>query len=457
MEKEVLKFPKKPFRTRGGAKVPHRKNTAACESIVLRDIPEVVIPMAQHIGAPCKTQVEKGDTVFVGTILGDSDAFVSAPVHSSVSGTVKDIVTITLPNGVVSEAVVVESDGQYTPEPSIKPPVVDTKADLLKAVRASGLVGLGGAGFPAHVKLNVPDDKEIDTLLINCAECEPYITADHREVLENSWNVFSGIHAVKEILGVKRVIIGVEKNKPDAIELLKKMAENKDADPDGIVKVLALKSSYPQGAEKVLIKACTGRAVPPGKLPSDVGCVVMNVASIAFVAEYMKTGMPLVKKRLTIDGSAIKNPQNVIVPIGTPVNKLIELCGGYKEECGKLLMGGPMMGISLFEDTAPVLKQNNAILAFNKKEASTAKGGSCIRCGKCVDACPMGLVPTRIAMAAKKNQVDVLKEYNTMTCMECGCCTVTCPAQRYIVQSIRLGKAILREEEKKEKGAEVKK
>lgn len=457
MEKEVLKFPKKPFRTRGGAKVPHRKNTAACESIVLRDIPEVVIPMAQHIGAPCKTQVEKGDTVFVGTILGDSDAFVSAPVHSSVSGTVKDIVTITLPNGVVSEAVVVESDGQYTPDPSIKPPVVDTKADLLKAVRASGLVGLGGAGFPAHVKLNVPDDKEIDTLLINCAECEPYITADHREVLENSWNVFSGIHAVKEILGVKRVIIGVEKNKPDAIELLKKMAENKDADPDGIVKVLALKSSYPQGAEKVLIKACTGRAVPPGKLPSDVGCVVMNVASIAFVAEYMKTGMPLVKKRLTIDGSAIKNPQNVIVPIGTPVNKLIELCGGYKEECGKLLMGGPMMGISLFEDTAPVLKQNNAILAFNKKEASTAKGGSCIRCGKCVDACPMGLVPTRIAMAAKKNQVDVLKEYNTMTCMECGCCTVTCPAQRYIVQSIRLGKAILREEAKKEKGAEVKK
>lgn len=457
MEKEFLKFPKKPFRTRGGAKVPHRKNTAACESIVLIDIPEVVIPMAQHIGAPCKTQVEKGDTVFVGTVLGDSDAFVSAPVHSSVSGTVKDIMTITLPNGVVSEAVVIESDGMYTPDPAIKPPVVNTKADLLKAVRASGLVGLGGAGFPAHVKLNIPDDKEIDTLLINCAECEPYITADHREVLENSWNVFSGIHAVKDILGVKRVIIGVEKNKPDAIELLNKMAENKDADPDGIVKVLALKSSYPQGAEKVLIKACTGRAVPPGKLPSDVGCVVMNVASVAFVAEYMKTGMPLVKKRLTIDGSAIKNPQNVIVPIGTPVNKLIELCGGYKEECGKLLMGGPMMGISLFEDTAPVLKQNNAILAFNKKEASTAKGGSCIRCGKCVDACPMGLVPTRIAMAAKKNQVDVLKEYNTMTCMECGCCTVTCPAQRYIVQSIRLGKAILREEAKKEKGAEVKK
>ncbi|MDO4419817.1 MAG: electron transport complex subunit RsxC [Ruminococcus sp.] len=457
MDNKELKFPSKPFFTKGGAKVPHRKNTSQCESVVLSDIPEVVIPMAQHIGAHCKTVVAKGDKVYVGTLIGDSDAFVSAPVHSSVSGEVKDIVYITLPNGVVSEAVVITSDGLYEKDPGIKPPVVESKADFLKALRASGLVGLGGAGFPAHVKLNIPEGKSIDTLLINCAECEPYITTDHREVLENSWNVFSGIYAVKDILGVERVIIGVEKNKPDAIKLLKEMADNEKYDPDDVVRVLPLKSSYPQGAEKVLIKAATGRAVPAGGLPADVGCVVMNVASVAFVAEYLKTGMPLVRKRVTVDGSAIKNPQNVIVPIGTPVSRLIELCGGYKEECGKLLMGGPMMGISLFEDTAPVLKQNNAIIAFNKKEASTAKGGSCIRCGKCVDACPMGLVPTKIAQAAKKNQVDVLKEYNTMTCMECGCCTVVCPAQRYIVQSIRLGKAILREEARKEKGAEVKK
>ena len=457
MKKDELRFPKKPFFTKGGAKVPHRKNTAHCETVTLTDIPQVVIPMAQHIGAQCKPVVNKGDKVFVGTIVGDNDAFVCAPVHSSVSGEVSDIITMTLPNGVVCEAVVIDSDGLYDSDPSIKPPVVESREDFLKAVRASGLVGLGGAGFPAHVKLNVPKDKEIDTLLINCAECEPYITTDHREVLENSWNVFSGIHAVKELLGVKRVIIGVEKNKPDAIKLLKEIANSKTGDPDNVVKVLPLKSSYPQGAEKVLIKACTGRVVPAGKLPSDVGCVVMNVASVAFIAQFLKTGMPLVRKRLTIDGSAIKNPQNVFAPIGTPVNKLIELCGGYKEECGKLLMGGPMMGISLFEDTAPVLKQNNAILAFNMKEASTAKGGSCIRCGKCVEACPMGLMPTKIAVAAKKNQVDVLKEYNTMTCMECGCCTVTCPAQRYIVQSIRLGKAILRQEAAKEKGAEVKK
>ena len=456
MNGKELNFPRKPFSTKGGANVPHRKNTANCESVELKGVDEVKISMSQHIGAHCSPVVKKGDKVYVGTLIGDSDAFVSAPVHSSVSGEVKDIINLTLPNGVVSETVVITSDGLFEKDPDIKPPVVENKADFLKAVRASGLVGLGGAGFPAHVKLNVPEGKEIDTLLINCAECEPYITTDHREVLENSWNVFSGIYAVKDILGVKRVIIGVEKNKPDAIKLLKEMADNKEYDPDDAVRVLPLKSNYPQGAEKILIKACTGRVVPTGKLPSDVGCVVMNVASVAFVAEYLKTGMPLVRKRLTLDGSAIKNPQNVFVPIGTPVNKLIELCGGYKEKCGKLIMGGPMMGISLFEDTAPILKQNNAIIAFNEKEASTAKGGSCIRCGKCVEACPMGLMPTKIALAAKKNQIDILKEYNTMTCMECGCCTVTCPAQRYIVQSIRLGKAILREEAKKAKGAEVK-
>ncbi len=457
MKNEASGFPKRPFFTKGGVRLPHRKNTAAAESRVLTDIPTVIIPMAQHIGAAATPVVAKGDKVYVGTVLGDSDLPLSAPVHCSVSGEVRDIKAITLPGGRVCEAVVVDSDGRFQKDPTIKPPCVNSKEELLKAVRASGLVGLGGAGFPAHAKLRVPSEKKVDTLLINCAECEPYITADHREVMENSWAVMSGIYAVKELLGVQRVIIGVEKNKPDAIELLKRMAESEAADPDNSVRVLALKARYPQGAEKVLIKACTGRTVPVGKLPSDVGCVVMNVASVAFIADYLKTGMPLVRKRITVDGSAVKNPQNVIVPIGTPIKRLMELVGGYKEECAKLLMGGPMMGVAVLDENTPVLKQNNAILAFGKKEVSKPINGACIRCGRCIEACPMGLMPCKLSSAAEHKQIELLKSYGALNCMECGCCTVACPAQRYIVQSIRLGKELLREASTKKKGAEDKK
>ena len=456
MENKTLKFPKRPFFTKGGAHVPHRKNTSACESVVLDNVDEVIIPMQQHIGAPCKVTVSKDDRVFVGTVIGDTEAFVSAPIHSSVSGVVKEIRKIKMPNGNMSDAVVIANDMSYEKAPHIKPPVINSKEDFLKAVRESGLVGLGGAGFPAHVKLNVPKDKEIDTLLINCAECEPYITSDHREVIENSWAIMSGIYAVKDILGVKRVIIGVEKNKPDAIKILKEIADNKKYDPDDVVRVLPLKASYPQGAEKVLIKACTGRSVPAGGLPSDVGCVVMNVASIAFVSDYIKTGMPLVRKRLTVDGSAVKEPKNVIVPIGTPINKLLELSGGLKTECAKLLMGGPMMGIAIFDDSLPVLKQNNAILAFDEKDAVLRKETACIRCGKCVEACPMNLVPPAIGAAFKKGEADSLSALNVMTCMECGSCSFVCPASRHIVQNMRLAKAYLREENAKQKGADKK-
>ncbi len=452
MNKKSLRFPRAPFRTPGGAKVPHRKHTADKESVIMPSPAEVVIPMSQHIGAPCKVQVAVGDTVYVGTVIGDSDAFVCAPIHSSVSGVVKSITKLTMPSGQAVDAVVIESDGMDTPDPDIKPPVVENLQDFLKAVRASGLVGLGGAGFPAHVKLNVPADKEIDTLIINCAECEPYITADNREVIENSWAVMSGVYAVLEILGIDRVIIGIENNKPEAIKILTEIAENEKHDPEDRVKVLPLKASYPQGAEKVLIKACTGREVPVGKLPADAGCIVMNVTSIAFLSDYLKTGMPLIKKRITVDGSAIKEPQNVIVPIGTPINKVIEFCGGYKEEPRKLLMGGPMMGIALIDDTLPVLKQNNAILAFNEKEARLAEPTDCIRCGRCVSACPMKLMPTRLCADIKQGDFEAMKKHQIMTCMECGSCAFSCPAHRHIVQTIRLGKSQLRAQMAKQKG-----
>lgn len=428
-----------------GAPVPHRKHTTNCETVEM-PVPAIVsICMQQHIGAPCVPTVKAGEEVFVGQIIGDSDKFISAPIHSSVSGKVKKIDTLLMPNGAKAQTIIIETDGKQTVDPSIKPPVVESSEDLIKAVRASGLVGLGGAGFPTHVKLNPsPETKEgIDTLIINAAECEPYITADVREIIENSWDILSGVYTVSELLGVKQALIAIEDNKPEAIEIMRNIASKDDAHGD-IVKIKVLPSRYPQGAEKVLIDQCTGRQVPPGKLPADVGVVVMNVASIATLARYLKTGMPLTTKRLTVDGSAIREPKNVRVPIGALVKDVIEFCGGYKEDPAKLLYGGPMMGTALASDEMPVMKQNNAILAFNKAEAQSMEPTACIRCGRCVNACPMSLMPTKLEQASTHKDVEALKTYNVMTCMECGCCSYVCPANRRLVQSIRVGKVLLR-------------
>lgn len=437
-----LSFPKRPFRTHGGVHAPHHKNTAHTQSVEMAVPAVVALPMIQHIGAPCTPLVKVGDIVDVGQCIARSEAFVSAPIHASVSGVVKKIDKITMPSGDKVDAIFIESDGEQRISPAIAPPRVESLSDLITAVRESGLVGLGGAGFPSSVKLNIPSDKHVDTMIINTAECEPYITSDHREVLENSWDIISGIMVVKEFLGIHRVIIGIEDNKPDAIEALRKIADS-NIDVGDEIRVLSLKASYPQGAEKILIKACTGRDVPMGGLPSDAGCLVMNVGSIAFISRYLKTGMPLVSRRLTVDGSAIKNPMNVIVPIGAPIKEVIAFTGGYKEEPRKLIMGGPMMGVSLPNDELYVLKQNNAILAFGEKEAHLAEPSACIRCGKCLSACPMKLQPVELSNAADRKDIDALKKYNAMNCMECGCCSFTCPAKRHLVQNIRMGKALL--------------
>ena len=444
-----LTLPKKPYRTHGGVHVPHRKNTASVQSVYMPVPKSVTIAMSQHIGAPCKPVVKVGDTVAVGQIIGDSDAFVSVPIHSSISGVVKKIDKIATANGTKVDAITIESDGEMRMYEGIKPPVVNNISDLLKAARESGLVGLGGAGFPAHVKLNIPTDKNVDTLIINLAECEPYITADHREVLENSWNIMSGIYTIKEILNLKRVIIGIEDNKPDAIKVLKTIVKN-EANKYDEVTVLPLKASYPYGAEKVLIKACTNRIVPMGKLPADAGCLVMNVASIAFLSYYLKSGIPLVKRRITVDGDAISEPKNVIVPIGTSVKDVIEFCGGYKEEPKKLIMGGPMMGSAVSDDSLFITKQNNAILAFTDKLAKLSEPTACIHCGKCVDACPMRLLPPSICKAVNAKDVDAMHKAGIMNCMECGCCAYSCPANRHIVNTIRLGKQIINNEKKRQ-------
>mgnify|MGYP000143384282 CR=1 FL=1 len=321
--------------------------------------------------------MKKGDRVYVGTKVADSAAYVSVPIHSSVSGTVKEIKKSLCRRQAV-DAVIITSDGLMEHDPAVcPPPEIKTKQQLTDAARASGLVGLGGAGFPAHVKLNVPRTKKIDTLIVNVAECEPYITSDHREALENGKNVLAGIYKIKEILDVHRVIIAIEDNKPDAIEALTRIADDPKMDPNDEVRVLKLHASYPQRG-KGAGAGGNGRKVPAGGLPADVGCLVMNIGSVSFLASYMRTGMPLTMKRVTVDGSAVQNPQNVIVPIGTKIREVMEFCGGYKEEPQKLIMGGPMMGVAVTTDELPVLKQNNGLLAFGAEEARLLEPTDCI-------------------------------------------------------------------------------
>lgn len=440
--KGLLKAVKKG---RGGVSIAHHKNTAEMRVVKIPTPPFVQIAMRQGIGAPCNPTVSVGDYVKVGQLIGDSDAYISAPVYASVSGTVTEIKDIKISSGVMSKAVVIESDGLMT-EDDFTPPVVTDAKSLVAAVRKSGLVGLGGAGFPAHVKLNLPQEAKIDTLIINAAECEPYITVDYRECIENSNNIMLGVDVVSKYLNIDNVVIAVEDNKPMALQILKEIA---DSTANGKVKVMALKSKYPQGAEKMIIQSATGRKMPPGKLPSDVGCVVMNVASIAFVGRYVETGKPLVSRSMTVDGSAIKNPKNIRVPVGTMMDYIIDYCGGFSEEPEKIVCGGPMMGAALTDINYPVLKGNNALLAFKKGDLSIKKETDCIRCGRCAAACPLNLVPTNIEKFTKIGDVAKLKHSGAMVCMECGSCAYSCPAGKPLVQHMRLAKAKIREEEAK--------
>ncbi|MBQ9945105.1 MAG: electron transport complex subunit RsxC [Clostridia bacterium] len=428
---------------KGGILVAHNKITAEKETVRMPDPEIVTLPMLQHIGAPCTPTVKKGDYVAIGQVVGDSDKYVSAPIHASVSGKVIAVQDVKLANGKMAPAVTIESDGERKLFEGIEPPKVTNKGELVKAIRASGLVGLGGAGFPSHVKLNTPEDKDIDTLIVNAAECEPYITVDYRECIENSWNIMSGVFALQELLGFKKVIIAVEDNKPEAIKILKEIADS-DIDHGNAVRLMTLKSRYPQGAEKMMVLSATGRKVPEGGLPSDVGCVVMNVASVAFVARYLKTGIPLTSRSVTVSGNCIVNPMNVRVPVGTELQKIIDFCGGFTEQPYKILSGGPMMGTAVTGTDVPLLKSNNAILAFSKNGARIKPERDCIRCGRCHAACPMSLIPTQIEKYASLGDAEALKKLGTSVCMECGSCAYSCPAGKPLVQHMRLAKDVMR-------------
>lgn len=428
-----------------GVKVPHSKNTAEMETVKMPVPDKVVIPMKQHMGRECTPTVKLTDLVKVGQIIGDTDAFIGAPIHSSVSGKVTKIDEIIGTDGNPIKAVEITTDKLQEIDESVKVPEVTDLQSFAAAIRASGLVGLGGAGFPTHVKLMPKNLDEVTTLLVNGAECEPYITADNRAMLEDTDDIVEGIKLVKKYMNLSTVIIGIEDNKPQAIAKLQAAV----SDIEG-ASVKALKAQYPQGGEKVLIYECTGKIVPEGKLPSDVGCVVMNVSSIAFVAKYMRTGMPLITKRLTVDGDAIAEPKNVEVAIGTSFSDVIDFCGGFKTEPKKIIMGGPMMGFAVPTINYPVLKNNNAILAFSAAKTAEAEKPEtpCIRCARCVNACPFSLMPAAIEKAYKAGNVDALKALKVNLCMECGCCAYVCPAKRNLVSVNRLAKKMIVERSK---------
>lgn len=429
-----------------GVRVPHRKNTQDKPVVRMTPPQAVTIPMSMHIGAPSKPLVKVGDLVKVGTKIAEAGGAVSVPVHASVSGKVTKVTDYLLSDGRTVPAVIIESDGTMTPDETLTPPVVNSREGLIEAIKESGIVGLGGAGFPTHFKLGV-DPAGIEYLIVNGAECEPYVTSDTVTMVERSDDMACALEAIKTHLGIKNIIIGVENNKKKAIASMKQLMANICKDCNVQVKVLP--SVYPQGGEKVLIYHTTGRVVPVGKLPADVGCLVVNCTTLAAIGAYLKTGMPLVEKCVTVDGGAVKEPQNVMVPIGTAMADLLDLCG-LTEEPAKVIYGGPMMGVTVPDTTAPVLKNTNAVLALTEKEIKLPKTTACIRCGACTNTCPFGLAPAAIAKAYQDKNADKLTELSVNACMECGCCSFVCPANRPLVQTNKLAKAFLKEEQAKE-------
>lgn len=438
------------FTFKGGVHPPTSKTLT--QDVPIEEAVEpkiVVIPLSQHIGAPCDPLVAVGDTVKVGQKIGDSKAFMSVPVHSSVSGIVKKIEQHYIPNGSKVNCVVIESDGNLSVHESVrsKGTIEElTKEEILAIIKEGGMAGMGGAAFPTHVKLTPPKDKPIDTLLVNGAECEPYLTADHRTMLEKPELVLLGTKAIMKALGVNKCYIGIEKNKPDAIEMMQKTVSGQEE-----IEVVPLEVKYPQGDEKRIINSITGRIVPSGGLPMEVGCVVENVGTVATIGNIIKTGMPLIQRVVTVSGSAVQNPKNLYVRIGTSFKDVIEQCGGYKEEPGKLINGGPMMGIAQFSDEVPVVKGTSGILALNKKEADLPESSNCILCARCVEACPVQLMPYKISRYSIQKNFDFADEYHAVDCIECGACSYVCPAKRPLKETISVAKKEILARRKKAK------
>ena len=423
------------FKFLGNTHVPHHKNTAETAPVKMTPPTEVLIPTSQHIGAPATPIVKVGDEVKVGQLIAQASGYVSAPVHASVSGKVVKIENCLFPDGREYPSIRIENDGLMTLSEDVVPPAVSDLDSLIEAARACGLVGLGGAGFPTSVKLDALKKGNIDTIVINAAECEPYITADNRLLVERMDDALLGIRILMKTLGVSHATLAIESNKEEAIEMLRERL-----DGTGIM-LRILRTKYPQGSEKHIIRAVTGREVPPGKLPGDIGCAVFNPASCAAIYDAVAKGLPLISRFVTISGSAIGNPQNLRVRIGTPISCLISAAGGYSLPPQRIIIGGPMMGTAQYTTEVPVLKTCNSVLVFGENEGLHAGSAICIRCGKCVSVCPMRLQPLYIRLYGEKGEYEYCeKKLNVRDCIECGACSYKCPGHLPLVQSIRFVK-----------------
>ncbi len=438
------------FTFRGGIhplrRTHHGKPLSAARAIEKCSVPdEVVLPLSQHIGAPSVPVVTVGDRVDMGQKIAEASGNVSVPCYSSVSGTVKAIEARPVIAGRPATCIVIQNDfeDRLSPDIHTSGTVESLSADdLLRIIKEAGIVGMGGAAFPTHIKLSPPPGKKIDTVIVNGAECEPYLTADHRVMLENPEGIVRGLKAVMKILGVNKGYIAIEDNKLDASKAIREAARNEAID------VVTLKVKYPQGAEKQLIYAVTGRQVPSGGLPMDVGTVVVNAGTAYQISLAVEKGLPLYERVVTVTG-CVAQPSNLLVRLGTPISHVLSFVGGFSTEVGKVIAGGPMMGIALCDLNAPVVKGTSGLLVLDVKTARPAEDSPCIRCGKCVAGCPMGLQPNLISAYSDLSRFDDAEKFRALDCMECGCCSYNCPANRHLVQSIRLAKSEILNSRKK--------